>query len=106
MGISVAEITRQADGAGPAVTCAAAGNARAGARGLHPRSGGAVLMTPATWLQYGALSQTVGVAFAIEFFGARGHTGDASVARLLESSGSPLVLRPAKGAIFFFHLHK
>lgn len=98
MGVSVAEITRQDDSAGPAVATVAAGTARAGKRGMHPRAGGASPMTSSTWVQFGGLSQTVGTAFAMEFFGARGHNIDTSIARLLDESGSALVLRPAKGA--------
>lgn len=99
MGVSVAEITRQDDSAGPAVATVAAGTARAGKRGMHPRAGGASPMTSSTWVQFGGLSQTVGTAFAMEFFGARGHNIDTSIARLLDESGSALVLRPAKGTV-------
>ena len=54
-------------------------------------------MAPSTWLEQASLSKTIGTAFALEYFAARGVPLDTPVNDLLARAGSPLRLGAAPG---------
>ena len=54
-------------------------------------------MFDSTWLQIASLSKTLGTAFAIEYFTARGIPMDSPVNSLLRDAGATFQLTPAPG---------
>ena len=89
-GISIATIQPSPDGCSTVVPqCAGVASGAC--------AGSTEKMFDSTWLQIASLSKTLGTAFAIEYFTARGIPMDSPVNSLLRDAGATFQLTPAPG---------